>query len=80
MKIQFCHNVTADTIVEFDVSEVPTKEQCEAIEDEIYEAMNKWAEENDDDFKEFDYWQVCHNAVIKHVHLIRNPVVKTFYI
>ena len=41
MKIQFCHNVTADTIVEFDVSEVPTKEQCEAIEDEIYEAMNK---------------------------------------
>lgn len=79
MKIQFCHNATEELIAEFDVSEVPTKEQCEAIEDEIYEAMNKWEEENGD-FEEFDFWQVCHDAVIKHVHLIRNPVVKTFYI
>lgn len=79
MKIQFYHNATEELIAEFDVSEVPTKEQCEAIEDEIYEAMNKWEEENGD-FEEFDFWQVCHDAVIKHVHLLRNPVVKTFYI
>ena len=44
-----------------------------------YEAMDKWKEENGD-FDEFDLWQVCHDAAIKHVHIINNPVVKTFHI
>ena len=39
MRIQFCHNATEDFIAEFEVTEVPTKEECEAIENEIYEAM-----------------------------------------
>ena len=42
--------------------------------------MDKWAEENDDDFAEFDFWQVCYDTAIKHIHIINNPVVKTFYI
>lgn len=80
MRIQFCHNATEDFVAEFEVREVPTKEECEAIENEIYEAMDKWAEENDDDFEEFDFWKACYDAVIKHIHIINNPVVKTFYI
>lgn len=80
MRIQFCHNATEDFIAEFEVTEVPTKEECEAIENEIYEAMDKWAEENDDDFAEFDFWKVCYDAVIKYIHIINNPVIKTFYI
>ena len=80
MLIQFCHNATEDFIAEFEVTEVPTKEECEAIENEIYEAMDKWSEENDNDFAEFDFWQVCHDAAIKRIHIINNPVVKTFYI
>lgn len=80
MRIQFCHNATEDFVAEFEVREVPTKEECEAIENEIYEAMDKWAEENDDDFEEFDFWKVCYDAAIKHIHIINNPVVKTFYI
>lgn len=80
MRIQFCHNATEDFVAEFEVREVPTKEECEAIENEIYEAMDKWAEENDDDFEEFDFWKACYDAAIKHIHIINNPVVKTFYI
>ena len=80
MRIQFCHNATEDFVAEFEVKEVPTKEECEAIENEIYEAMDKWSEENYGDFEEFDFWRVCHDAAIKHIHIINNPVVKTFYI
>ena len=80
MRIQFCHNATEDFVAEFEVREVPTKEECEAIENESYEAMDKWAEENDDDFEEFDFWKACYDAAIKHIHIINNPVVKTFYI
>ena len=80
MRIQFCHNATEDFIAEFEVTEVPTTEECEAIENEIYDAMDKWAEENDGNFEEFDFWKVCYNAAIKHIHIINNPVVKTFYI
>lgn len=80
MRIQFCHNATEDFVAEFEVTEVPTNAECEAIENEILEAMSKWAEENDDDFEEFDFWEACHDATIKHIHIIDNPVVKTFYI
>lgn len=79
MRIQFYHNATEEAIAEFDVKEVPTKEECEAIENEIYEAMDKWEEEHGD-FEDFDFWKVCYDTTIKHLHLVRNPVVKTFYI
>lgn len=83
MRIQFCFNGDFDghpnTVAEFDVAEVPTDEECKAIEDEIYNAMDKW-EETGECFTEFDYWQVCHDAVIQYVHIVQNPVVKTFYI
>lgn len=79
MRIQFYHNATEEFIAEFDVKEVPTKEECEAIENEIYEAMDKWEEEHGD-FEDFDFWKVCYDATIKHLHLVNNPVIKTFYI
>ena len=79
MRIQFCHNVTEEFVAEFEVTEVPTKEEYEAIENEIYEAIDRWEKENGD-FAEFDFWQVCHDAAIKHIHIIKNPVVATFYI
>ena len=80
MHIKFYHNATEDFVAEFEVTEVPTNAECEAIENEILEAMSKWAEENDDDFEEFDFWKACYDAAIKHIHIIDNPVVKTFYI
>ena len=83
MRIQFCangyFNGYSNVIAEFNVMEVPTNEECEAIENEIYEAMDKWKKEHGD-FDDFDLWQVCHDAAIKHVHIINNPVVKTFHI
>lgn len=78
MKIQFCY-FDNDVIAEFDVTEMPTEEQCKIIEDEIYEAMEKWEEDNDG-FEEFDYWGVCYEAVKKHLKIVQNPVVKTFYL
>ena len=84
MKIQFCFNVNCnggnDIIAEFDVAEVPTEEQCEAVEEYINDEMNKWDEENDGDFAEFDYWWVCREAARKNLELEANPVVKTFYL
>lgn len=85
MKIQFCYNCIDsrfdnDVIAEFDVAEMPTEEQCKAIEDEIYEVMDKWEEDNDGDFDGFDYWGVCYEAVMKHLKIVQNPVVKTFYL
>ena len=84
MRIQFCangyFNGYSNVIAEFNVMEVPTNEECEAIENEILEAMGKWAEENNDDFEEFDFWEACYDAAIKHIHIINNSVVKTFHI
>lgn len=80
MKIQFCYNcVGNDVIAEFDVAEMPTEEQCKAIEDEIYEVMDKWEEETGD-FDGFDYWGVCYEAARKYLKIVQNPVVKTFYL
>ena len=84
MRIQFCYNGDfnghPNVIATFDVAEAPTDEQCKAIEDEIYKAMDKWEEENDGDYEEFDYWQVCHDVCEKHLKLVNNAVVKTFYL
>lgn len=80
MKIQFCFNADpANIIAEFDVAVVPTEKQYKAIEDEIYYELEKW-EETHDDFSDFDYWTVCHDAVARHTSLAVNTVVKTFYL
>lgn len=84
MKVQFCFNGNIvgdiDVIAEFDVAKVPTEEQCKAVEEHIFNAINNWSEENDDDFAEFDYWYVCYEAAKEHLDLVLNPVVKTFYL
>ena len=84
MKVQFCFNGYIpggiDTICEFDVAKEPTEEQCQAVEDYIANVMNNWAEENEDDFAEFDYWDVCYEAAKAHLDLVLNPTVKTFYL
>ena len=79
MKIQFT-KLDEEIVAEFDVTAEPTEEQCEAIEEYINDEMNKWYEENDGDFAEFDYWWVCREAARKNLELINNPVVKTFYL
>ena len=84
MKVQFCFNCvgprTNDLIAEFEVAEAPTEEQCKAIEDYIFDEMDKWEEENEGDFAEFDYWTVCLEAASRNLKLVDNPVVKTFYL
>ena len=79
MRVQFCHNCTEEFVAEFEVANEPTKHQCEAIEDEIYKAMDEWEEEHGD-FEDFDYWECCYNALNKYVSIVANPVIKTFYI
>lgn len=80
MKIQFVKPYEYDDIIaEFDVDKEPTEEQCKAIEDEIYDAIDNWYEEYED-FTYFDYWGVCFEAARKHLKIVDNPVVKTFYL
>ena len=80
MKIQFCNiGNFLNTIAEFDVAQIPTEEQCNAIEDYIFAVMDNWEEEYGD-FSEFDYWKVCYDAVVKNLEIVENPVIKTFYV
>ena len=79
MRIQFSPRYSEEIIADFDVAEEPTDEQCKKVEDEIYDAMNEWAQ-NDEDLDEFDYWEACHDACEKHLKLVDNPVVKTIYL
>ena len=58
---------------------MPTEEQAKAIEDEIFNTMDKWEEENGD-FSEFDYYMCCYDAVQKHIHTAENRIVRTIYI
>lgn len=84
MKVQFSFdgnpNGYADIVAEFNVAEVPTEEQCKAVENDIYAAMEDWEEEYGDDFEDFDFWFVCHKAAREHLKLVDSPVVHTFYI
>lgn len=84
MKIQFCFNGNfnggMDIVAEFDVAEIPTEEQCRAIDNYILEEFNKWEDECDGDFEGFDYWGLCFEAARQHLKLVENPVVKTFYL
>lgn len=84
MKIQFCKECidpmwSGSLYAEFDVAEAPTEEQCEAIEDEIFAAMSEYELENGD-YEGFDYWGVCFEVVRKHLKIVDNPVVHTFYL
>lgn len=79
MRIQFVFGTNVENTIDIEVSEVPTKEQAEAIENEVYNTMDKWEEENED-FTDFDFYMCCYEAVQKHVHTAENRVVKTFYI
>ena len=72
-------SIDSEIVAEFDVETIPTKEQCEAIEDEIFTAMGEY-ELEDGDCEGFDFWGVCYVALKRHVKIITNPVVKTFYI
>lgn len=79
MRIQFVLGTDMENTVDIEVAEVPTEEQVKAIEDEIFNTMDKWEEENGD-FSEFDYYMCCFEAVQKHIHTAENRIVQTIYI
>ena len=68
-----------EVIAEFDIETLPTEEQSKAIEDEVITAMEEYESENGY-IDEFDWWGSCYTALKKHVKIIENPVVKTFYL
>ena len=79
MRIQFCRKYSDKVVAEFEVATVPTREQCEAIEDELYALVGKWEDKNGEDIDDYDFWKCCHNALNHHIPIGENPVVKTFY-
>ena len=80
MRVQFCSYYGDDVLAEFEVVKKPTQAQCDFIEDYIFDAKEKWEEENDDDLRDFDYWEVCLEALCKCDLIVENPVIKTFYV
>ena len=77
MKIQFVYNNYED-VVEFDVAKIPTDDEVEAIYNSVYDEIEAFKEKYD--YYDFDFWDCCRRAVMKHLELKDNPVVKTFYI
>ena len=80
MRVQFVFGTNVENTIDIEVAEVPTEEQAKAIEDEIYNTINEWEEENGNYFEDFDFYRCCYNAVQKYMHTAENRVVKTFYI
>lgn len=78
MKVQFVYNNYED-IVEFDVTRVPTDAEVEAVYNSVYDEIEAF-KERCDDYYDFDFWDCCRNAVMKHLDFKDNSVVKTFYI
>ena len=79
MRIQFVLGTNMENTIDIEVAEVPTEEQTKAIEDEIFNTMDKWEEENGD-FAEFDCYMCCYEAVQKHIRTAENHIVRTIYI
>ena len=80
MKLQFVFGVNVENTIDIEVADIPTKEQAEAIENEIYKTVDEWEEENGNNFTDFDFYMCCYNAVQKHIHTKENRVIKTIYI
>ena len=59
-------------IAEFDVEKKPTQEQVQAIYAEINKATVDITNEM--------YRKICQKACAKHLTVVKNPVVKTFYL
>ena len=79
MRIQFCRKYSEEIAAEFEVATAPTREQCEDIEDDLYAMVGEWEDEHNADIDDYDFWECCYNALNKHIPIVENPVVKTFY-
>ena len=55
MRVQFVFGTDIENTIDIDVADVPTKEQVEAIENEVYNTMNAYEEEHGD-FIDFDFY------------------------
>ena len=79
MRIQVWSDHLNDRIADFDVMEKPTKEICELIQNEIDEEIEELEAEQEWEFDEDEYWNICYQVVNRHLTIIDNPVVWTIY-
>ena len=79
MRIQVWSDHFNDKIADFDVMETPTKELCELIQNEIDEAIEELETEQEWEFDEDEYWNICYQVVNRYLTIIHNPVVWTIY-
>lgn len=80
MKVQFCINNyfdgCAEVFAEFEVSELPTGEQINAVYDDIRAIVG-----DDEGLKLFgEYKEICEYVAKKHLKVVESPVVLTFYV
>lgn len=79
MRIIFCRNCfPEDIIADFEVLNKPTEAQCKAIEKEVDMAIESYGSENNGDYEGIDLYEICRNAVKKHLKLSRRRIVETF--
>ena len=84
MKIRFVREYQGmlegmeELVAECDVAKKPTKKEIQAIYDEISKQLDKYDYEEDIDNK--TYSKICMSACKKHIEVLKNPVVHTFYL
>jgi hypothetical protein len=80
MLIEFRANCTDELRAAIEVAAIPKPEEIDRVSNEVDEVMEKWSEEHDGDFIDFDFESVCKEACKKHLAAIGNTTITTIYI
>lgn len=79
MRIQFVIGYDMEETVDINVKREPTDDEMELIENEIYDILNLYEEENGDRDL-FDWYGCIYDTVEKHIPIDNNPVIRTSYL
>lgn len=79
MRIQFVVGYNPENTIDINIERIPEKWETEAIENEIYNALDIYEQENGSR-EGFDYWGQIYKIVEKYIPIAENPIVTTIYI
>ena len=79
MRLQFVIKNNFDNPIDINISREITDEEYELIQNEIYNNIDSYEEENGD-LDGFDWYDCIYNAVEKYISIKTIPIERIFYI
>lgn len=79
MRIQFVIGYDMEKTVDINVKREPTDDEMELIENEIYDIVDLYEEENGDRDL-FDWYGCIYDTVEKYIPIDNNTVIRTSYL